>query len=712
MYISDKPIEGIEDDLLGRGSFSKQLAQSIINYKSEEGLVIGLFGTWGSGKTSILNMTMEEIESISGNDKPVIIRFSPWNYSESNNLIMQFFQCLSSELCRNSNKKKEIQKEIGEALGKYVFLFDGLKFLPYAGDAFASVAKEITKNVGQKLSDSSSLNETKEKLEKVLKKYANRIIVVIDDIDRLTKPQIRDVFQLVKQVCDFPNIIYVLVMDKEIVVAALEDIQSSDGNEYLEKIVQVPFDIPEVNKARLESIFIQRVNDIIKKHDTNIRIDKRYWDMVYLYCVKPYLSTIRDINRFINVFGFKFEVLFEETSVEDLIALTITEVMEPNLYKWIAENKETVCGLNTHIKESGLKKKSEENRRIQERFSALGIDTERTIRFLETIFPTMYSSRNYENDTSRKKMRVSNAERFDIYFRMNVEDVPVSRSDINKCIYSLSEREIVSVIKKENKNGHVAYFLREVDSLVDAIPKERRPLLVKALFKTQASLKNDNSMFVSTSRYAVYCARKIIETLNMEERFSLFRNIIEKGDYSDIGAVSQEMILINSSFDENSKSGDLRDRIITEKQLHEVQDLFCKRMEKAKNDEKFIDAKDFILILELWKQVDKNAVAEYMRDTVKCPKGHLKYACHLANEWVGSEGIRWDFELLDRDEYTSREKVNEEIVKYDKKQLSKDLNKEELSKIASFWIVNNKGEEKVSNEAVDEIIKRWKKGMT
>ena len=89
-----------------------------------------------------------------------------------------------------------------------------------------------------------NLKKTKDELKDKLKDLNKKIIVVIDDIDRLTSSQIRDIFQLVKQVADFPNIVYVLVMDKEVVCSALEKVHNMDGNEYLEKIIQVPFEIP------------------------------------------------------------------------------------------------------------------------------------------------------------------------------------------------------------------------------------------------------------------------------------------------------------------------------------------------------------------------------------------------------------------------------------------------------------------------------------
>ena len=99
----------------------------------------------------------------------------------------------------------------------------------------------------------------KEKLIKELKKKKKKIIVVIDDIDRLSNEQIRMVFQLVNQVAGLPNVLYLLSMDKDVVVRALKNVQDCNGEEYLEKIVQVPFTIPKLDKDKVLDLFLYKI---------------------------------------------------------------------------------------------------------------------------------------------------------------------------------------------------------------------------------------------------------------------------------------------------------------------------------------------------------------------------------------------------------------------------------------------------------------------
>ena len=80
-YSTDRPIDTEEQDLLGRSFFSKQIGKAIYEYNEKDGLVIGLFGKWGTGKTSIINMAINEI------NKPAIYHTNPCSANNGNDKI-------------------------------------------------------------------------------------------------------------------------------------------------------------------------------------------------------------------------------------------------------------------------------------------------------------------------------------------------------------------------------------------------------------------------------------------------------------------------------------------------------------------------------------------------------------------------------------------------------------------------------------------------
>lgn len=340
LFNADKPIRKSEEDALGRAYFAKKFAHVLADSSSKDGLVIGVYGKWGAGKTSLVNMTLEELETISEN---VVVKFSPWNYSSADILVPEFLGCIEAELY--NGKHEVLSKKIGKALSEYKEVFQLLRMFPTIGGRLASTTVYMADKIGRWLSRDKTIDERKMALEQALLGQDKRIIVVIDDIDRLDKSHIRNIFQLVKQVADFSNITYVLLMDEEIVANALKDVQNGDGYDYIEKIVQVPITVPEITADKINTYFHDKLNDVVSEKGD---IDVNYWQIVYFYCVKHCLGNLRDVNRLINVLTFKINLLKNEICVEDIIALSAIELKEPEFYEWIANKKESLCGGGMH----------------------------------------------------------------------------------------------------------------------------------------------------------------------------------------------------------------------------------------------------------------------------------------------------------------------------------------------------------------------------
>jgi P-loop ATPase len=334
-FSADIPIQCSDCDVLGRKNFSEYLSKAINEYQSNDSLVVGIFGKWGTGKTSIINMFLENVED------SIIIKFSPWNYSSQSDLINLFFNLLQQSIsdCHNIKDKKVL----GESLFQYSKAVKVFSVIPIIGEPLSQFLQTVLEIKSEELLQIPSLEETRQKLEEALGKLEKKIVVIIDDIDRLTNNQIREIFQLVKQVANFPNIVYLLSMDRDIVCEALNHVQQINGHEYLDKIIQIPIEIPTLRKIKLENVLFSKLDSVLESYSENIIIHKEYWRRVFKNCVESYIGTLRDVNKIINIFQFRFGYLHEETCFEDMLAITILEVLEPKLYRWIASHKDELC---------------------------------------------------------------------------------------------------------------------------------------------------------------------------------------------------------------------------------------------------------------------------------------------------------------------------------------------------------------------------------
>lgn len=255
MINPDLPIEKESEDLLNRTQFAENLALAIKKFNAQSSFSIGLYGPWGSGKTSLLNLALGKLEEI--DNEIVILRFNPWLCSDPQQLISQYFAQLAAAI----KLKREAAGQAVDLIGQFGELFKLASFVPKYGGLIAGAGSVM---VGAaKLHREPNLQKKKDEIIKKLKEEKLKIVVAIDDIDRLSEEEIVAVFQLVKALADFPNTVYLLAFDREVVVQALEKVQSGKGEAYLEKVVQVPFEIPSPNMTSIHNAFFSKLDETL-----------------------------------------------------------------------------------------------------------------------------------------------------------------------------------------------------------------------------------------------------------------------------------------------------------------------------------------------------------------------------------------------------------------------------------------------------------------
>ena len=717
-YSTDRPIDTCEQDLLGRASFSKQLGRAIYDYNGKDGLVIGLYGKWGSGKTSVINMAVNEMITLAKqeNNMPLVMKFAPWNYSDKDNLISIFFQSLKNKIELQDNE--ELKKEVGKALNDYAGAFDALSLIPIVGSGVAAILKTIAQAQGTNLMQGADLEKTKELLESALVEVNKKIVIIIDDIDRLTNSQIRDVFQLVKQVADFPNIIYILAMDREVVRRALQEVHNVDGNEYLQKIIQVPFEIPELRKSKLNSIFFSRLDEVVKEISDKIKWDDMYWKDVFQNCIEPYINTLRDVNRVINTFQFKYGAMYEETAFEDMIGITTIEVLDPELYKWIGNNKEAVCGGFFH----GLsfdKSDKDYRKKYSEEFLSLEINPDRAIRCIAAMFPMFANDVNekgfeyFSSSDIRSKMRAAHKERFELYFMYDLDDIRIPRNIINACIYKLDTESIRNHLDKINKQGNIIYFLDEVRSLINNIPYKRLGLIASIFLEMQGNFhgQNSKSIFtISANDIAERCIDDMINRLKTEaERFKIIYTAVKNLNSLNFGTMARRINRIELAYGRLAgKSEKEEGKIISLNHLREIEELYVSRIHDIVKKIPFVNIKGFKFVFYLWKSFEKEGAKNYINKMFEDDVNKIRFVCILADKWNGTNGCGWSFNPKTYSEYISDEEIFNLIQDYDKSMLQ-IFSREEQIKMASFVLRYGKNEMfDVHEQEAMKLIEEWK----
>lgn len=261
-------------DRFGRTTLIRNLAQAISASVSKNGsLVVSLEGPWGSGKTSAKNMLKESLTECwvnkrkHSNNYPRLINaeFDPWLFSESNDVVSLMFSSiinaidvyLPEELEKRTSFSRKIEAA-GKALGTASHI-DPSGILKSASDALQWVSENLNPTDNNVKPLIQARNELIRQLRSLPEDYA--IVVYIDEIDRLDDKDIATLFKALKSVGNLPHVIYVPVFDREIVTAALDRVtQQGRGNQYLEKIIQIPIVLPKIPMEVVWEDFIKEIS--------------------------------------------------------------------------------------------------------------------------------------------------------------------------------------------------------------------------------------------------------------------------------------------------------------------------------------------------------------------------------------------------------------------------------------------------------------------
>lgn len=230
---------------------------------------MAIHGKWGSGKTSAVNMVVDALEQreahLEAEKRTIVVRFNPWWFSEQKDLTRAFFSEVTAAIGKRMSTavRDGLRTMAKKVSGATELVSSILAWTPAA--PIAKQVAELIKGAGEDIEDESSLEEVRENLAKALREEARRILVIIDDVDRLPADEARQIFRLVKSVADLPHITYLLVFDRDIAARALERPSEPEGPEWLEKIVQASFDLPPVSQIDLNRLFTNRLGTILGK---------------------------------------------------------------------------------------------------------------------------------------------------------------------------------------------------------------------------------------------------------------------------------------------------------------------------------------------------------------------------------------------------------------------------------------------------------------
>ena len=292
-------------------------------------LTISIQGSWGTGKTSIMNLVKKELP-----DDVFPVWFNTWQFSQFN-MSEQLPVSLLSNLVSAFGLKGEdltAMQEIIKGLGYVYSVGKGLGLMAVgaycgseAADAMGKAAQKFERrfnnNDNSDVDPALSIKKLKEEFIKCVNKALEtnrkrRIVIFIDDLDRLNPGKAVELLEVLKLFLDCKNCVFVLAIDYDVVCRGVkekygEDMADEKGRSFFDKIIQVPFKMP-VARYKIE----EYVKDCFKQIDIGVNTEEEV--KVYVDLIKYSIGTNpRSMKRLFNAFQLLIEIVRQEGANEE-----------------------------------------------------------------------------------------------------------------------------------------------------------------------------------------------------------------------------------------------------------------------------------------------------------------------------------------------------------------------------------------------------------
>lgn len=498
--INDEPITNPSKDLYHHDSLAYEIARCISAADaSNSSFTICINGIWGSGKTSLINLIENCIDKESDNNlsAPTFVRFNPWHFESQEQLLTGFFQLLKEALLGRTDWLKDTErKTLGETLSRYStsisfpsiteaasLLTGPLQGIIASGNIFSKIiVKILSAAVGRYFTNSISLDKMKATIDDYLRKRETNIVVVIDDIDRLSDSEICLIFKLVTLTASFPHIVYLLAFDRAVVEKALCNLQRDDGAGYLDKIIQLSIEMPRLSSSDISQQINLIVNNLQKRSPFSFE-DQTHLSNVLTRIVSPLICAPRDICRIKNCAETNSARLHGDICVADLIALSTIQTLLSDLYSWLWDNARAIFNESRTRNETGLKHQLREdlNRQLCQQNRCNTLDQG----WLGAILPPLSSDSDSEvlnwidSDEAYVRGRISNRNLFNLFFSSRSSSA-ITRREFNKICTTSSASEIRNAVCTLRSRNEKAELAGQLMLVVPSLDIERCRVIAQA----------------------------------------------------------------------------------------------------------------------------------------------------------------------------------------------------------------------------------------
>lgn len=711
---NDRPISDPGEDRFDIDPFAKALAESIRKIKAPEGTVIALNGPWGSGKSSAVNLVLHHLKEATDKGELAVVNFACWWFRGEEALALAFFRELYAGIGPTlGDKFKKALPKIGARLLKAGSVVSAGADLAGTTAGVGTLASSAMSWVADFIKTDDTVEKLQGELTKVLAEQDKRFLIVIDDIDRLTPDEALLIFRLVKSVGRLPNVLYLLVFDRELAEAIVSERYPSEGPHYLEKIIQAGFDVPQPRQTDLNNELLRQIELICGSppEDAIVRFMNVFYDVI-----APEIATPRDLIRITNALSVTWPAVGGEVDRADFVGLEVIRLFQPSVYRGLRSNKDQLCGTGERYGRSDRDRASDTNALFLD-----GVpenDKERVKRALMRLFPrleSVWNNMSYGEGSAERWDRdrlVCSDGHFDSYFRFSIGDDVLSRAELDELISKASDenfvkasmRAAVRVIRRDGTTK-AKLILDELNLHATRVEEKDVGPLLKTLFEIADELdvesdKERGFSFGDNELRIHWLLRSLTRRrFDLPARSKLF--VAASKTASLTWFVDFARSAYNDYHPRDGKQpSDEADCLTTEADADALHDLALKRIRKASKSSELASSKRLGYLMFRWRDL----AAEDGLEVKKWAKKHMKDDAMIATFAKAFTSYSWSQGM---GMFSIGDAVAKRNTQANVGSLDKVLDREQLRKRVEE--VAAKGGSDTAANAVSEFLTAWKK---
>ena len=616
-------------DRLGTLPFSRSLTEQLLSADPKDGLVFGLEGTWGSGKSTVVSFREDRLHEASRENPNIrTVRFNPWWFSGEDDLRQQLLAELATQLWPGLASR--VRRRLTRAwIAVRAFGRNAPIGAVQVGTAVAEASDSLVDDKKSAVAHFAALARDLERSEL-------HVIVLIEDIDRLPAHEIRSVFTLAKALSELP-LVQLLVYDRSEVVGSFRSV-SADGEAYLQKLVTTPIPMPMIAESRLGRWLTVELNALVADVDDS-RWDRTLWGGTVRPAIEHFIAYPRDVRRYVNAVIATYLPVKENVYAIDFLALTCLNVFAHPVVEAIKRERRLLVndlgaqgiGIGDDVRRDRITRiielaPEEDREAVRELIIALFREAAR-------LLGTPWLSRSASE--ARALRRVGSPTHSEMYFTRTLDELGVSREEVENLLGSVAEDLSAALLE-----------LRELPTNPESQPKLLRALTdlraaVRAgrgtdhpgevlaglmmcadqLFQAEEYRPLENDAFDE----ATYLALDLLNGIPDDAaRAAAFREMLDRGDALAFAVRLFELIRSDNRLAEADSEGI---SAMLSARLHELDPIELIRLPHTPQS------------LWAWKRLDNDApVGERVQAVVESDEGFAEFASAMS--YIGYENDR------------------------------------------------------------------------